>query len=260
MAAHLDRRAVAVVIHDAHDMPTEVGSGTCIEIGGRHFIATAAHLLDKVSMLRDVGVMALGVLGQVSNATPKVVASGRRGGRDGDHVDVAWLEIKPRAIPSWVETWGRVFVTLDRIGVQPVPPGAHAYVYGQPADYVRLEPVREATFLGLKALPFLTHTIAPPEPHEPDALYFDYPAQMHSAEGVKGMPKAPGLSGSGMWVVNPRADGVWTPDLAQLAAVQGSWLPFEWLCGTPMREWLALVRDDIGELAVEIDRAPARAI
>ena len=252
MAEHLYPRSVAIVIHDASDTPIEVGSGTCVRIGSRHLVATAAHVLDQVTTLRDVGVMALGLVGNVFNQTPKLVGSGRRGGKRDDQVDLAWLEIEPKAIPSWTTTWKRVFVTLDRIRIDPVSPGAHAYVFGQAADYIKHDTIKGAPYLGLKALPFLTDTIATPAGCSPRDLYVGYPTQMHTAEGMKPLPRAPGLSGSGMWVVNPRKEGVWTPDLAQITAVQQSWYEFEWLRGTPMREWLQLVRDDIPELAPEI--------
>jgi hypothetical protein len=63
MAEHLNHRSTAIVIHDASDAPISVGSGTCVRIADRHLIATAAHVLDEVKTLRDVGVMAHGPVG-----------------------------------------------------------------------------------------------------------------------------------------------------------------------------------------------------
>lgn len=255
MAEHLYPRSVAIVLHDANDVPVSVGSGTCVRIADRYFIATAAHVLDGVARFRDIAIVALvGDVGRVSNQTPNVVGVGRRGGKKVDPVDVAWIEIEPKAIVSWTATWGRAFVTLDRIRIEPVPEGAHAYVFGQPAEYLNPNCTFQGKpLLGLSALPFLTATIPTPEGCQPEDLYVHYPNAMNTAEGAKALPVAEGLSGCGIWVVNPREGGVWTPDRAQLAAVEGSWFEFEWLRGTPMREWLRLVRDDIPELAAEID-------
>jgi len=71
---------------------------------------------------------------------------------------------------------------------------------------------------------------------------------------LKQVPKAVGLSGGGIWKVNPRADGIWSPDAAQLVAIQYSWSEVDrWLRGTLIREWLQMLRADLPELATVID-------
>jgi hypothetical protein len=52
--------------------PTAVGSGTCVEIGGRHFVATVAHNLDDVE-LTQLGVVGLGLTGKTYEGTPRLV-------------------------------------------------------------------------------------------------------------------------------------------------------------------------------------------
>lgn len=68
------------------------------------------------------------------------------------------------------------------------------------------------------------------------------------------MPEAPGLSGSGLWTVKPKKDAIWSPDHAQLVAVQRSWSENKrYLRGTLVREWLKMLREDIPSLASKID-------
>jgi hypothetical protein len=101
----------------------------------------------------------------------------------------------------------------------------------------------------------MTRTVATPAGQENGgpSLYVEYPREMMTAEGVKQLPRAPGLSGSGLWTVNPRVGGIWTPDMAKLVAIQRSWTEWEWLRGTLIREWLTMIREDLPELAGEID-------
>ncbi len=246
MSEHLHRRSVAVILHDANDKPIGVGSGTCIEVGGRHFIGTASHVLENVTAARDIGVMAFGEVGELWRRTPKVVGWGRRGGELADAVDVGWIEIDPRAVPSWIDIWKRVFVPLERISTRHVPAQAHAYVFGQPGEFLRHDALPDGSpILGLKPHPYLTETIAPPVTGSPSDVYLAYPREMQTAAGARQAPEAPGMSGSGVWLVNSSATRVWSPDRAELVAVQRTWREYEYLRCSPMLAWLEMLREDI---------------
>ena len=255
MMEHLIPRSVAVIKHTIADDPDDIGSGTPIEIADRYFVSTAAHILDDVE-ISQLGVIALGSQpGKFDRRTPHLVGWGRRGGGKYDAVDIAWLEIHPRAAPFLISEWGRTFVKLDRVSLAPVPPEAPMYVFGAPAQFTRVSQRKGQPRLGVLALPFLTRAIplqgSGTVGHD---LYVEYLREMLTADGPKPMPAAPGLSGSGLWRVNPNAHGIWSPDSAQLVGVQHSWREHEYLRGTLMRHWLTMVREDIPELSSAIDR------
>jgi hypothetical protein len=254
MMEHLIPRSVAIILHNEEDTLGGLGSGTPIQIGGRYFAATAAHVLDDVE-ITQVGVVALGGrVGKWSNATPKLVGWGRRGGKPTDAVDIGWLEIKPQAIEHMTTEWGRQFVTLDRVSLDPVPPEAAMYVFGAPGELTSEREIQGRPYVGLQALPYLTRALrlqgSGVAEHD---LYVEYLSEMQSEEGTKPMPSAEGLSGSGLWRVNPNPGGIWSPDRAQLVAVQRTCSPGKYLRGTLMRDWLGMLREDLPELAPEID-------
>jgi len=255
---HLTRRSVALMLFTKDlDHPTDVGSGTCIKIGNRHLIATVAHNLEGLTDFRHVGVAAFSV-GKFSDQTPKVVGWGQRGGR-GHALDVAWLEINPGAIEPWSRFWDRAFVTLDRVSVDPVPVQRHVSLLGQPADYVKHGKIEEQPMLGFTPLPYSGLTMAPPANAAPTTdIFMEYPREAYTEEGRRELPKAPGLSGSGLWLLNDERPGFWTPEHAQLIGIETGWLEFEYLRGSPIRAWLQMVREDIPELAHEIDPVLAR--
>ena len=255
MMEHLIPRSAAVVLHEPDDTVSSLGSGSCITIGRRHFIATAAHVIRNVA-LGQVGVIALGrPVGEHHNITPRLVGWGHRGGERSDAVDVAWLEIKQAAVPRLLSEWGRVFITLDRVSLDPVPADAAMFVFGAPVALAKLTQLEGKPFLGIGALPYLTRAIpAPPGQGSPEHdVCVEYLSEMETAEGTVPMPPAPGLSGSGLWRVNPSGSSIWSPDSARLVAVQQSWMPDQYLRGTRIGDWLKMVREDIPELASEID-------
>jgi hypothetical protein len=259
MMEHLGPRSVALILPNSNDRPDEVGSGTCVQISDRYLVATVAHNFDDVD-LRQIWVTPLGTRpGMASRDTPHCLRWGRRGGRS-ELLDIGWLEIEPAAISTWCSMWERAFVTLERFSIAPIPIRSDAFLLGQPAKYVKYEPhgpVNGEPFVGLMAFPFLTRTVERPdsEPADSQNVYLEYPESMFTAEGVRPTPDPEGLSGSGMWLVNPKTNGLWTPDAAKLVAVQECAPKRRWLRGTPIRAWLQMVREDIPDLAFEIDRA-----
>lgn len=256
MRDHVAPRSVALMFADPDDPKVprlENGSGTCIEIGGRYLVATAAHNLDDVKEYREIGVGALGFFGGFSQQTPKVINHGRRGGEN-DPLDIAWLEIHPGAVPFWESIWKRKFVTLDRVRLDPVPVLVNAFVFGQPSIEVKVQRSSPDAppAVGLAPLPYLTKTVESDNPML--SLCVEYPLEMMTAEGIKPTPDPKGISGGGIWLVNAGTDGIWSPDQAQLAAVERSWSKKgRFLRGNLMGEWLRMVREDIPDLATFID-------
>jgi len=246
---HLTRRSVALLLSTAG---IHVGSGTCIKIGSRHLIATVAHNLEGLTDFGQVGVAAFGAPG-FSNQTPKVVGWGQRGG-SADQLDIAWLEIHPGAVEPWARQWNRIFVTLDRVNVAPIPAQRHVSLLGQPAASVKQDKFQDQPRLALSPLPYSGLTISKPEgdPTTTD-IFVEYPKAAYTEHGLKELPVAEGLSGSGLWLLNDEQPGLWTPEHAQLVGIQNAWSKFKYLRGNRIRDWLKMVREDIPELASEID-------
>jgi hypothetical protein len=248
---HLTRRSVALLLSTGNGI--DVGSGTCIKIGSRHLIATVAHNLEGLTDFRQVGVAALGAHG-FSSHTPKVIGWGQRGGGRADKLDVAWLEIHPGAVEPWARQWSRIFVTLDRVNVAPVPAQRYVSLLGQPAASVKKDQFQDQPRFDLSPLPYSGLTIAKPEGVPPTTdIFIEYPKAAYTEHGLKDLPVAQGLSGSGLWLLNNEQPGLWTPEHAQLVGIQNAWSEFKYLRGDRIQDWLEMVREDIPDLASEID-------
>jgi hypothetical protein len=253
MRDHLILRCVGLVSHTPSDHPVGIGSGTCVEIGGRHFVATAAHVVKDVKVLTEIGIVSLLLEPNASYQTPRLIGSGFRGGTDDDSVDVGWLEVEPKAVPDLLKIWKRAFVTLDRFSVAPVLIPDNAYVLGTPWDMTKRTALNGRPFFVIGAFPYLTRTrVKNYDGSAAHDLYLEYVSNENPASGRK-LPKAPGMSGCGMWLINSRSDALWTPEHARLVAVQRSWREGEYLRGTLIRHWLEMMRDDIPALAKYID-------
>jgi len=257
MREHLRPRSAVLLMDDPDappvDKPPPNGSATCIEIGGRHFVATAAHNLNNLESLRNLSLGAFGEIGKFTRLSPKLINKGRRGGWDYDRVDIAWLEIEPRAVPSWTEEWGRRFVTLDRMWLgKAADVDKHVCCLGQAYESLKFLTVNGIPTVGFRPLPYLSGTKRSEDPEH--QMWVHYARVMHSMEGQKDAPDPAGFSGCGLWFVNPKQNGLWTPERAQLAAIEHGWLPeSECLTGTLMRHWVQMIREDIPELAHFID-------
>jgi hypothetical protein len=84
---------VALLIRESADR-LEVGSGACVQIGGRYLVATVKHNIQdddgKDLNLSDVEVRPRGKNGEGLRV--------ERAGRSPD-LDLAWLELDPQSLP-----------------------------------------------------------------------------------------------------------------------------------------------------------------
>ncbi|MBP9112402.1 MAG: hypothetical protein KBF88_06305 [Polyangiaceae bacterium] len=87
-------------------VPGHQGSGTCIIIEGRYFIATAAHVVPNLPA-SDYWVLGEALRGGFF----KRLGAGKRGGKPGDDLDIAWIEIHSNEAAALRST----FLTLERI-------------------------------------------------------------------------------------------------------------------------------------------------
>jgi hypothetical protein len=254
LVRHLDDRCVGI-LGFRDDFPEKLGSGTCITLGGRFFIATAAHVIapytnDELFIIhsRTPG----------GTLTP-ILRRGARGGRLQDPEDVAFLELAPEHARSL----GKNFVDASRLmpGISHLPED-NVLVYGYPEDNIDPAQLAERHFK-VQPIGFLS----PPMPLASvtgtstalDARYhlvFEYPKIgniLSTGAALPELPAAWGISGGSVWAGGMREPGVWAPDKCRLIAIEYRWFEFEWARCTQIQHWLDLLRCDLPELKAHID-------
>jgi hypothetical protein len=61
------------------------------------------------------------------------------------------------------------------------------------------------------------------------------------------------MSGGSMWTMALDSPGAWTPACPKLIGIQHCWAENNWLRGTQIQHWLAMIAQDIPELAPIVD-------
>lgn len=253
------RYAVAIVpVDDVTDgerrlVPLHQGSGTCVRIGGRYLVATAAHVVS------DVGTDRYAVLTPVTTkGALKVVGGGHRGGQQGDARDVGWLELAPGA----ARLAGRAFLDLPRFAAYRTGVGDDLAVYGAPAELgIKRTVDGEPHFTAVSGV-WPTRAMTE-EQVGPDTtgcrIFLDWPSSVECHDGsYERYPEASGISGGAIWALNLTGHGdAWRADQMQLIGVQFAVQKangYRYLIGQQMQTWLEMVAEDIPELRREIEQ------
>ncbi len=253
MDAELNAYSVAIVpVEEGADgegklNPLEQGSGTCVRIGGRFFVATAAHLVSKFPSLRYAVLTP-----STTNEVLRVRGGGRRGGGLRDEVDVAWLELAPRG----AAIAGRHFLDLARLGAYRDGRGEDVSVYGAPTQLgIRGEREGLPSYTAVGRM-FPTRAMSRAEVGEVDharRIHLHWPRIVagHNDESFE-YPEAPGLSGGAIWAMNTDTHGEgWRADLAQLIGIEFAVQRargYRYLIGQQLQVWLEMVAEDVPEL------------
>lgn len=232
--------------------PLEQGSGTCIRIDGRFFVATAAHVVPNFPSTRYAVLTP-----STTDWVLRVLRGGRRGGGVRDELDVAWLELAPRAAAAA----GRHFLDLSRLA--PYRDGAEEdlCVYGAPVQDRQSGKKNGRPSITAVASMWATRAMTGEEIGEVDRerrLHLLWPRMvMGHNENPYEYPEAPGLSGGAIWSVNTRAHGeAWRADQAQLIGIEFAAhraRGYRYLIGQQIHIWLEMVAADLPELAPTID-------
>jgi hypothetical protein len=241
---HFQRIGVAIVAFENGE-PVELGSGTCVMIANRCFIATAAHVIDKYPN----EALFLITSQERQDSTPLIIGRGS----DPD-ADVAWLELEP-GIDRVID---RNFISIERmcLGVSHLETDL-AVVYGFPAEKARVHGAVPIRGLGVQPICFATHTLdAQEQPVGSDSdrdLFLAYPDEgLFGPDGPMAGIRAPGLSGGGIWTVEANTAGLWSPEHAKLIGIEHSWLPWKWVKGSQVQHFLRLMCRTVPELATVI--------
>lgn len=253
----LKKYAVSIVpiLPDMQNLdPSAMGSGTCIRIGGRYFIATAAHVI----MGRRFNQHFL-LTTNLTNWSLRIVGGNVRGGGQADYLDIGWLELHDRAAALAERSW----LDVARLRTHCVG-DEDLVVFGSPQSdaehqtHIDGSPVLRANG-GWWATRAITDArdLASEDKLGDSKMYLKWPRLIkgHNGEYYE-TPNAPGISGGGVWATNLRHTP-WHAEYAQLVGIEYAWartgVPDRYLKALQIQTWLEMVRDDIPELRSEID-------
>jgi hypothetical protein len=223
------------------------GSGVCVRIGGRFFVATAAHVVPGAPATRYA------VLTPVTgDGVLRVIGAGSRGGRRHDRHDVAWLELHPRAAADS----GRKFLELERIAPYRNGEGDQLWVVGSPAhDFDRgTRDGRDSYTANASAWPTRSASDGLAESERADRLLVAWPEKIPGyGHDIERYPEPRGISGGGVWASNAQFHGeAWRPETMQLVAIEfatyGERNARRLVC-QQIHVWLEMLAEDIPELA-----------
>jgi hypothetical protein len=206
--------------------PEEVGSGTCVGIGQRYFILTAAHVI----MGYDVNTLWIVAKEGAMDRRVRPLGMGIRGGNKKEAMDVAYIEfdqatlqqLRLEALPAR-RLSGRTIVTDEFIALSGIP--------GETLETKQRGP--GPNDVDLIWTPFIAITLQKdatkwhPESDRSVVLESDYPE--HFTPLVAGgapqkLPDAPGMSGGGYWICNlPKVGDVWSASQIELAGTITDW-------------------------------------
>ncbi len=225
-----------------------IGSGVCIEIGSRLFVATAAHNFNSIKR----GGKSIPFPANGSTDNPLRVIAYKYGESDTPGVpDLGWIEIDP----SFPATTGLTGISLALIEPyhNPIADGDYEVI-----GMVGL--MNQITFTGDHrniAINLVVYNTSPREkPNPADAdLYFDYGKSALSSRGLVQMPHPGGMSGGGIWLIPPDdPTRLWSTGDFRLVGITTHFLDVSRrIRCSPMQEWLKILQTDCPELSQYIE-------
>jgi len=234
--ALLDACAIPIVVHN-YCRAAILGNATLLQHCGRHYLLTAAHLLDHAPRCGNWLAPARedGALLSLEGALARRPIDQLR------HLDLALIDLRHvKALPRLLR--GRQALSLD----EAAPPrsgsgrnGNTVYaVSGFPAAWSRFE----RGWLAAKRLTVLTRRSRDAHQRARHDRVYDYG---HVAQASNGAwihtPALEGMSGAGIWALRPGGDG---RHHARLAAVQSAFVHSRYLRGYDVQAALPLLLED----------------
>jgi hypothetical protein len=239
-------------------VPEDSGSGTCIKIGTRYLVLTAAHVIlgytaDTLWIVAKAGAM---------NQRARPLRIGLRGGKTGEAIDVAYIELDEatvrqlqiEALPV-ARLHGRAIATDEFIALSGIPGETLTIKHrGPKADDVDLiwRPFTAIT-MQKDAATWHAGTDRSVE------LETDYPkefAPLLPGGTPQKLPDAPGMSGGGYWLCNlPKRDEIWSGTRIELAGIITAWHRTEhYLIANRIANAIGLLSDDFSEWRLVVPR------
>jgi hypothetical protein len=244
LAGLLSNRSVALLLRPEGGL--WLGSGVCVRIADRYFVATAKHNLrheDRDLRISDIEVRARGERqGEPLSVTRMGLAP---------DLDLAWLELDPVAS----NRPNLAFVRTDEIASLPEGDasepccllGYPAEMAGKPADAQQRPLLESACIMTLSVGPSRRRGSA-----SPGTFAIEWPP--HDGSLDDSHPQPHGVSGGGVWLL-PRHDDylVWSPERSRLTGIEAAWRrDFKELVVIRIERWLELIANHRSELRDEV--------
>jgi hypothetical protein len=226
------------------------GSGTCVRVGGRYFIATAGHVINEAAPNEHFVATPT-----MRNRALEIVSGNHRGGRQGDDLDIGWLELGGRAAAiaersfldvARIRTNCRGDEDLVFMGASKQDDERSTHDDGLPVLTRRSQwvPTR-----GIHDQHDLSDTL------DPSHIFLRWGRQKDLDGTWHEIPWPKGMSGGGVWALNLKHDP-WRADRMQLVGIEyalGSAPAGRYLKAFQMQVWLQMLREDLPELAQHVD-------
>ena len=212
-----------------------IGSATCLCIGGRYLLATAAHNIDDIR--DDSGIR---VLPRGRNDHPGIpILSRSHPGDEAFGHDVAWLELEADGVLS---SDLKCFGLEDLKCYQSHAPTMPFLLQGYPAAEVEVN----GNTISPLSLGLMTISL---EPGGGEVFAVEYPPQSKEDIGLE-LTHPEGISGGGIWLESRFQDElIWAPVQSTLVAIATTWEESAArLSGVGIEHWLGLVAQDFPDL------------
>jgi hypothetical protein len=248
------------------DCEDKIATGVLVDIGERHFLATAGHVLNATTPKHTRFVSKAHNLSAPLNVEMLNVQR-----REFEDVDVGFIELADCEAYHALEA---AALTLDRvIDAKTGDPNRQTRVYGYPVAALRFT---DAGVCKLHNVSLTTKPVPPQlwesiadETRHPDVsndivLSFDRSDDFwcDGPDEVKGdaPPEPFGMSGGGCWqgTFDAESAGIWSPDNVCLYGIQSQWPERgRFLRAVQIAHWLRLVADSNNDLNEElVERYP----
>ncbi|MBA4191777.1 MAG: hypothetical protein C0467_27675 [Planctomycetaceae bacterium] len=210
-----------------NDLPVPLGSGVLLQIANKHFIVSAAHVLDFMAFrntlcfipsraergnpipLSNVGILVSPIPPNRTRDDPRM--------RDDDKFDVGVCELTPEILAQMTSDYR--FMHLFDVDVT-VPPSIGLYmVMGYPFELRKIS--NEGRSVSATNLRFVT-ALCEPDSAEPQwSLRLQYPSKRDSFVA----PYPGGMSGCGIWrfAEQSRPSKLWKKEDVKLVGIQHSY-------------------------------------
>lgn len=247
-----------------YDPPFEAGAGVCVQIGGRHFVATAAHCMKGLVLVANENGFEY-----PSNRTVTIL--NRRADRD---IDIGFLEIK---IDEEFIALGRSFCSIDQIELSDLMVRHMHHIIGYPVgQWKQIGGQTELVKCGFGTV-FQGKEgeyLILPFPKKEDWYRFGRDSTEKSSfvetpEGFRAEKSSfvetpNGFSGGGLWgfVRVPEGELFVPAKHIKLRGIQSSWqIDRRLIQCVPILRWLKLIHNEYPDLRVELEtKCPTLAV
>jgi hypothetical protein len=245
------RNRSAGILLDLGRDGTFIGSATCIAIGDRLFLATAAHNFEGAATADRFTVFSA----HRPSTSPLAIIqyNYEHGLQDGEH-DIAWLEIDSES----ARNSDLLGVALESIDVVPalVNPGNYVAT-GFPSELKKATETNtgQVDFV-VPLLAYITNAITGDSSRVGD-IVFNYGQTAINQMGQENeMAKPHGMSGGGMWYSSPVTQDtvIWSPERMKLIGITRDYVRNrDELRGVPIRHWFQLLYNDLPDIRASIE-------